>query len=283
LSNSAIEATSAFLHWSSRQLIKETTAAGIIADYHISEILPVTFLRINQILPMKNYLKYSALVISIFTMASCVEAKQQTETRQLAHFTTVHSGGSWEVILEEGNSEEVRIEVKGVELSKVKTEVSGGELTLGLEKGNYNNIDLKFYVTYKTLEGLKVSGSGEIEVMDNVIARDFSISLSGSGDVEMKNLMADRLKVSISGSADIEIRGGEIGDAEISQSGSGDFDAKDLAINNLNVSKSGSGDTQVGDLGMVSVKSSGSGDIIYSGTPKMGDIRVSGSSNIRKR
>lgn len=232
---------------------------------------------------MKNYFKYSVFAVSIFALVSCVEAKQQIETRQLDHFTTVHSGGSWEVILEEGNSEEVRIEVKGVELSKVRTEINGGELSLGLVKGNYNNVHLKFYVTYKSLEGIKVSGSGEMDVKSSVVARDFSIGLSGSGDVEMKSLRADRLKVGISGSADIEINDGEIGDAEISQSGSGDFEAKNLVINNLTVSKSGSGDTEVGDLGMLSVKSSGSGDVIYSGTPKMGDIKVSGSSNIRKR
>lgn len=231
---------------------------------------------------MKNYLKLAALSFSLVMMVSCSQA-QETETRKLDSFTEVHSGGSWDVILEEGNVEEVRVVVKGVALSKVKTEVDGKVLKLGLERGNYMNVDVKFYVTYKSLQGVKVSGSGDMVVKNNVIADDFYVGLSGSGDISMKSLMADRLDVSISGSADLEIKDGEIGKAEIKQSGSGDFEGKNLAINELNVSKSGSGDTEVGDLGKVSARSSGSGDIIYSGSPTMGDIKVSGSSSIRKR
>jgi hypothetical protein len=165
----------------------------------------------------------------------------------------------------------------------VKTEIDGDVLKLGLVKGNYRNVNLKFYVTYKSLEGVKCSGSGEINVEDDVIADDFYIGLSGSGDVYIKSLRADDLDASISGSAKIKIQEGAIGNAEINQSGSGDFVANNLSIEDLNVSKSGSGDTFVGDLGEISVRSSGSGDIIYSGSPRMGDIKVSGSSSIRKR
>lgn len=231
---------------------------------------------------MKIYSKLVTIVLTAFVMVSCAQA-QQTETRTPGHFTKVHSGGSWEVILEEGNSEEIRIEAKGVDLDKVKTEIDGDVLKLGLVKGNYRNVNLKFYVTYKSLEGVKCSGSGEINVEDDVITDDFYIGLSGSGDVYIKSLRADDLEASISGSAKIKIQEGAIGNAEINQSGSGDFVANNLSIEDLNVSKSGSGDTFVGDLGEISVRSSGSGDIIYSGSPRMGDIKVSGSSSIRKR
>jgi hypothetical protein len=231
---------------------------------------------------MKIFSKIAAFAAAAFVMVSCAQA-QQTETRTPGHFTKVHSGGSWEVILEEGNSEEIRIEAKGVDLDKVKTEIDGDVLNLGLVRGSYSNVKLKFYVTYKSLEGVKCSGSGAINVEDDVIAENFSIGLSGSGDIYMKSLRADDLDASISGSAKIKIQGGAIGNAEISQSGSGDFVAEDLSIEELNVSKSGSGDTYVGDLGEISVRSSGSGDIVYSGSPRMGDIKVSGSSSIRKR
>lgn len=231
---------------------------------------------------MKIYSKLLALAISAFILVSCAQA-QQTETRSLGHFTEVHSGGSWEVILEEGNKEEVRIEASGVDLSKVRTEIEGNELKLGLVKGSYNRVKLKFYVTYKSLEGLRCSGSGEIHVKSDVVAEDFTLALSGSGDIIMQSLRADELDASISGSAKIQIDRGAIGGAVISQSGSGDFEAEEVTFEELEVKKSGSGDTYVGDLGEISVRSSGSGDIVYSGSPRMGDIKVSGSSSIRKR
>lgn len=231
---------------------------------------------------MKIYSKLSALAISAFILVSCAQA-QQTETRPLGHFTEVHSGGSWEVILEEGNKEEVRIEASGVDLSKVRTEIEGNELKLGLVKGSYNRVKLNFYVTYKSLEGLRCSGSGEIKVNSDVVAEEFNLGLSGSGDIIMQSLRADELDASISGSAKIQIESGAIGEAVISQSGSGDFEAEEVTFEELEVKKSGSGDTYVGDLGEISVRSSGSGDIVYSGSPRMGDIKVSGSSSIRKR
>jgi len=221
-------------------------------------------------------------MLIVFGLASCVQA-QQTETRTPGHFTKVHSGGSWEVILTEGNKEEIRIEAKGVSLDKVKTEIDGDVLSVGLVRGNYNNVKLKFYITYRELEGVRCSGSGEMEVTSPVEANAFYIGLSGSGDIIMNTLEARELEASISGSAEIKIKGGAVDEAEFKQSGSGDFLAENLAIGELNVSKSGSGDTEVGDLGEISVRSSGSGDIIYSGSPRMGEVRVSGSSSIRKR
>ncbi|GAB3220220.1 DUF2807 domain-containing protein [Algoriphagus aestuariicola] len=233
---------------------------------------------------MKNTTKIWAFGLALFTMVSCsITQAQESETRTPGPFTKVHSGGSWDVILVEGNKEEIRIEAKGVELSKVKTEIDGDVLKLGLENGNYRNVSLKFYVTYRSLEGIKCSGSGKMTVKSDVIADEFYIGLSGSGDIIMQDLKADELEASISGSAKVTIESGAIGEAEINQSGSGDFVAENLAIEELEVSKSGSGGTYVGDLGEVSLHASGSGDVVYSGSPRMGDIKVSGSASIRKR
>lgn len=215
-------------------------------------------------------------------MVSCVQA-QSSETRTPGHFTKVHSGGSWEVILTEGNTEEIRIEVTGVDLSKVKTEIDGDVLSVGLVRGNYNDVKLKFFITYKELEGVKCSGSGTIEVTSPVRTEEFYAGISGSGDIIMDKLDTEELSVSISGSADLTIKGGSAKEAEIKQSGSGDFHGENLTIGELEVSKSGSGDTHVGDLGKVSVSASGSGDVTYTGSPKLGDIKTSGSSSIRKR
>jgi hypothetical protein len=233
---------------------------------------------------MKKMTKILTVGIAFLTLVSCsFTLAQDSEIRNPGPFAQVHSGGSWDVVLVEGNKEEVRIEARGIALSKVKTVVEGDVLKLGLERGNYNNVDLKFYVTYRQLEGLKCSGSGEMEVKSPLTAKKFFLGVSGSGDVELKSLQADELNATISGSADISIEAGSIGVAQINQSGSGDFEAAKVSIDKLNVSKSGSGDTLVGELGELSLKSSGSGNLVYSGSPRMGDVKVSGSSNIRKR
>ena len=231
---------------------------------------------------MKTYSKILAFTFTAMVMVSCVQA-QSTETRTPGHFTKVHSGGSWEVVLTEGNTEEIRIEARGVDMDKVKTEIDGDVLSVGLVNGNYNNVKLKFYITYKDLEGVKCSGSGSMEVTSPVRSEEFYAGLSGSGNISMDKLEAQELSVSISGSADLKIEDGAVDKAEIKQSGSGDFHGENLAIGELEVSKSGSGDTHVGDLGKVSVSASGSGDVTYTGSPRLGEVRTSGSSSLRKR
>ncbi|SFB26675.1 head GIN domain-containing protein [Algoriphagus aquimarinus] len=231
---------------------------------------------------MKTYSKILAFAFTVLVMASCVQA-QSTETRTPGHFTKVHSGGSWEVIMTEGNKEEIRIEAKGVSLDKVKTEIDGDVLSVGLVRGSYSNVKLKFYITYKELEEVKCSGSGTIEVTSPVRSDEFYAGISGSGDIIMNKLEAKELSVSISGSADLKIKGGSVDEAVIKQSGSGDFHGENLAIGELSVNKSGSGDTHVGDLGKVSVSASGSGDVTYLGSPRLGEVRTSGSSSLRKR
>jgi len=231
---------------------------------------------------MKNHTRIWAFCLAIFAFSSCLQA-QQTETRTPGSFTQVHSGGSWDVILEEGNTEKIWIEAKGVDISKVRTEIVGNVLKLGLVSGNYNNVSLKFHVTYRRLEGIKCSGSGKMMVKSDVRSDNFYVALSGSGDILMQRLVADELEAVLSGSAKLSIKSGNVGQAEIKQSGSGDLDAASFDIGKLEVSKSGSGNISVGDLGEVSLQSSDSGDLVNSGSPRMGNIKVLGSSRIRER
>lgn len=230
---------------------------------------------------MKN-IKISLFALLLTFFAFGLQA-QTTETRNVGSFNAIKTGGSWNVILEKGDREEVRLETKNFDLSKVITEVKANSLHIGLEKGNYKNVNFTVYVTYRELESIKSGGSGSIKSNSDIIADNLEIHMSGSGDGRFQNLRADKLLVSMSGSGNIDVAGGSVGSLTVKQSGSGNFRGLDLQAEDAEVNKSGSGNTALTATNALSVRSSGSGNVEYRGNPEHSDVRFSGSGRVAKR
>ena len=221
------------------------------------------------------------LILLAFLMGFSANA-QQTETRKLDRFTKVESGGSWDVFITLGNAYEVKIEAQNVDLDKVLTEVKDGQLKLKLERGNYRNVRLKFYVTMPEIEGLGSSGSGSITVMDDLESEKLGLGVSGSGLIKLQKVYAYSMSVGISGSGDIVVDGGEVEKLDIGQSGSGDFEGMDLKAQQVTIGKSGSGETYITAIESLKVGASGSGNVYYKGVPTK-QIGTSGSAKVIKR
>lgn len=230
---------------------------------------------------MKTF-QFLLFSLSFCFLSFAVQA-QQSETRTLGPFTNIHSGGSWDVIIQIGNKDEVRLDSKNISLDKVITDVSNGTLKVYLEKGNYRQIGLTVYVTVKNIEGLYSSGSGNMHVKSDITTGSLNLKNSGSGNINLQNVTADNLKAAMSGSGRINAAGGSVGEVSLSQSGSGDFRAEKMAADAISVRKSGSGQTHIGRIERLEVKSSGSGNVYYTGNPVIASISTSGSSKVVKR
>lgn len=226
-------------------------------------------------------MKTTAIILLLFLMGFTAQG-QGTETRTPGSFTKIESGGSWEVYVALGNQDEVRIESGNIDLDKILTEVDGETLKLKLERGNYRNVDLKFYVTVRNLEGLGSSGSGAIFLDDDIKSDQLSLGVSGSGLIRLKNVFAYKLSAAISGSGDIILDGGKVEELKIAQSGSGDFEGIELNAKEVSISKSGSGDSYITAEESLKVSSSGSGDVIFRGNPATQTVSMSGSSKLIK-
>lgn len=227
-------------------------------------------------------LKSTILLFSLFFVAINVLA-QQTETRTPGHFSKIHSGGSWDVIVQIGDRDEVRLESTNISLDKVITEVDNNTLKISLEKGNYRNIGLKVYVTVREVEGLKSTGSGSIKLQSDISSGSLSLGNTGSGNITLKNVNADNLSVGITGSGFITIAGGSVEEFTLSQTGSGDFKGEGLSAEKASINKTGSGQSLIGEVENLSVKSTGSGNVYYSGNPQSTNISATGSAKVMKR
>ncbi len=208
---------------------------------------------------------------------------QKSQIRTPGTFTKIETGGSWDVFITKGDRDEIRLESGSFDLSKVITELTGRKLEIKLERGNYRNVDLDVYITVRELESVGVSGSGNVQLLSDFGADEFSLGSSGSGVIEAKRITAEKLNVGMSGSGEIRIAGGQVENLHVGQSGSGNFEGINLIAQNVKVGKSGSGQTSVHAEKSLTVGSSGSGNVYYRGNPENQSIANSGSSRVIKK
>lgn len=163
-------------------------------------------------------------------------------------------------------------------LPKLTSAVDGGVLVLGSKPGFDSTGSIRYRLTLPALQGLDVNGSGNVR--GRVVATGpFAVRGSGSGETDLTGLTASNLVVRISGSGGIHLSG-RASAQRVTISGSGTYDGNDLPTRQADVRLSGSGDAHVSVSRRLSADVTGSGDIIYSGSPLKVQSHTSGSGAV---
>ena len=155
-----------------------------------------------------------------------------------------------------------------------------GTLKLGFKSGiNFITPSrLIFYVGVDDLNGLTVSGSGNIK-SDQLETDRLDVSVSGSGAVQIANLSTSEVKADISGSGGIDLTG-DAAAQDITMSGAGQYLGGDLCSQSVKVNLSGSGDAIICAIDTLDARTSGSGSVNYYGQPALINSSSSGSGTI---
>lgn len=204
------------------------------------------------------------------------------QERKVNAFDTVIATGSEEVRIHRGAEYRVIVACDENLQERYRTRVSGGRLELGFEPGvsvrGFSKVTVDVWTP--VLEGITLSGSGDVIAEDAYSPKKLDIVLSGSGSIEGM-FEASSVEAVISGSGEIQVSG-SAERLNVVISGSGDFDARDLDSVSAQVSIAGSGSVDLGSCDDLSVSISGSGDVSYEGNPRT-SVNVSGSGNVRRR
>lgn len=239
-----------------------------------------------------------------------------SEEREVDDFTRIENRGSADIFIIVGREKKVTVKLDDNLLDYIITEVRRGTLEIRSE-GSYSSrrgCTIEIYVP--SLEAVSASGSGDIEI-EHLESKSFSyrqsgsgdlraegeageldIRVSGSGEVDAGELLADDVSVSVKGSGDVQVHAmrtldarasgsgditieGEVEEAEIETNGSGDIDARRLIATIAYVRTRGSGDVRIRVTEDLDGTTSGSGDIYYYGNPEHVSRRSSGSGEVR--
>ena len=226
------------------------------------------------------------LVFSLALMIQVSSWAQNKETRDVRDFDEIQMRVGGKVYVTQGDKNEVILEGDKEFLEDIRTEVEGGRLVIknrrdrGWRFWRSSRDRLTVYITIKELKGAYVSGSGDIIGKNHFNTKDFTASISGSGDIEL-DIDAEYISSRISGSGNIELEG-KSDRAKLSISGSGKYFAEKLVVRDYQISMSGSGRGSINVEGDLDVKISGSGKVYYLGRPTSFSSNVAGSGTVRK-
>ena len=263
----------------------------------------------------------------IFILSMSTMMAQTKETRNVSAFTKISFRVPGKLYLRQGSPQKVEVEGKKDVLEKLETEVDGNRLIIGREgKGwmdwSWGDDDDKVnvYITVKDIEGLSVSGSGDLISQGKITASDLDLNVSGSGSLQLEASVSGDVEADVSGSGEIILKGtcrnydsdvsgsgrvdldvaiadkasfgvsgsgkiqasGSANEVKASISGSGKVLAANLETNKCEVRISGSGDVEINVKSELDANISGSGSVTYKGNPSHVNSHASGSGHVRK-
>ena len=214
--------------------------------------------------PMKCFFKISPILLLMFALACDEDVVRGsgpvvTRTLDLPALRGIDVAGSQQVVVTQGNVQEVTVEGQANLIDILSTRVDDGVWDVRFTEDVRGVDDFIVYVTMATLEQVSVSGSGEV---------------SSDGDFEI-----DQLSVSVAGSGGVSIAG-TVDEQTVQLSGSGSVSNLSLTSRQTTATLSGSGDVRVTATEVLNATLSGSGDIRYRGNPATVNRNVSGSGSV---
>lgn len=209
----------------------------------------------------------------------------KTDTREIKYFTGVKLSGNMNLEVEYGKGNELTVEGDENLLPYVETSVKDGILVIGTK----DNVNLRsknkiiIHARTPVLNQVTLSGSGNIKSRGNFVNNEITtLTLSGSGDIDMQVKSAQQTKLKVSGSGNIKLSGESATDVNAMVSGSGDIDCSALKCDNVVAGISGSGNIKVTVNKSINASISGSGNVYYNGAATQINTKSMGSGKVIK-
>ena len=226
-----------------------------------------------------------------------------TQNYDLKGFNKVEVGGAFEVEIIKSDS--FNITVAADDLAHVRVEKTGDTLVIkrqGIEWFIPFHRQPKATVSLPVLTGLNISGASHGKIEGFQSDTDLFVTLSGASHVEAQNIAAGKLDIKVSGAstlsgeikakndANIEATGASkinltgIGaKAVVVVSGASTAELSAFPIQSANLKVSGASNAFVNTNGRLDANISGASNLLWSGSPVMGDIQTSGASTLRRK
>jgi hypothetical protein len=204
------------------------------------------------------------------------------QKRSVSSFTGISVGGSFDVEIKTGDSQQVEVEADDNIIKYVETSVSGGVLNINLEgMHSLNNVHLKVVITTPELASITASASADVKALDQLKGNGkISFEASSSAEIEAE-VDAPSIFVDANSSGTVTLKG-KTKDYKATVSSSGEIKTFDLLSENTNVEANSSGSAEVHASVHLKADASSSGSIEYKGGASV-DKSESSSGSVDKK
>jgi hypothetical protein len=236
---------------------------------------------------MRQFKLLVFIVLAAVFFSSCDkvvgEGPVTTTDRTVTQFSAIDVSVPADIYYYTGTEYKVQIQAQQNITDLIESNVSGSTLQIHF---NRNNVKIKsggvrINVTSPNVNSIRISGSGNLYAPAGIEADHFQLSLSGSCGAEIDSLITNSFAGSVSGSGQIKVKQGSAHDVQIETSGSGDVDMLGVTAANVSTHTSGSGTIKVTATSKLDAHISGSGRVYYKGSPEI-SADISGSGGVSK-
>lgn len=227
-------------------------------------------------------------VFLLFTATSCEkiigEGPVIPETRNTTAFNGLSVSIPADVDFKPSSEYHVTLEAQQNILDEIETVVSDNILKIRFRHPNVrikNHEKILIHITGPDARLLEMNGSGLLKVEGTIEPAEIKLVMSGSGNIEVEELLANKIEAVMSGSGRIEVNTGNANEEKITISGSGFIGMSEVMVKDAATNISGSGTMEVYVTNTLKAKISGSGTVYYRGDPAISS-QVSGSGKVQK-
>ena len=216
-------------------------------------------------------------------------------------FSRIEIGHAFDLEITRADTHTVKIIASESLLERVKITQTGDKLEIGLENLFFHSHrSPRVVITLPELKGLYLSGASEGSVSGFKSSDNFELTLSGASELEMDieaasfvcemsgsseisgYLKATSCDIDISEASSIDLSGSG-GDIRLEASGASDMNLANFTVNDAEIDFSGASDASLEINGRLDVELSGASTLEYSGNPTLGEIDLSGGSELERR
>jgi Putative auto-transporter adhesin, head GIN domain len=225
---------------------------------------------------------FVAVALLLVTGASSTAAAGDSEERPVGAFSKLVVGGGIDVYLTQSDEPRLTIEVEGVDLDDVVTEVVGDELRLSMKRAAgltmFGGRDVKAHLDFVELTSITASGGSDIESRNRLRLEALEIDASGGSDVDLE-IEAASLGFRLAGGSDLDVRG-DAESVEIEASGGSDVSARSLDAGRVRIKVSGGSDAILRASHEVEIDARSGSDVVVYGNPAVKSIDNDRSSDV---
>jgi hypothetical protein len=256
---------------------------------------------------MKAIILAVAIIVILGLLTGCTtkvkEEKMGTKEYNLTDFSKIEVGGAFEVEIEQ--SDTYKVSVTAGDFPHIRIEKSGDTLVIKRQGFDWLapfNGRPNAKVTLPLLTGLDISGASHGTLKNFQSDKELSVTLSGASHVKAYGVSAGNVDIKVSGastlSGDIKARqdvkfevsgaskidlAGAGNNAEMLVSGASKAELNAFAVQNAQLRVSGASHALVNLNGKLDANVSGASTLLWSGSPVMRNIQISGAATLKAR
>lgn len=205
-----------------------------------------------------------------------------TEERPMADFKKIEAGGAFDLKLEQGDKNLVKITADANLMKNIITEVDNEILKIKLNKNTKGDFkEIEIHIIYKEINEIDLSGASEINGLNEIKTEKLTINLSGASEIKL-NVNVNDLNTTIAGASEAYFKG--IAQNHIlSISGAADLDAFELETQKTDIKISGAANAKINVKQDLKANISGIAKLQYKEEPANKEIKSSGMGEINKK